>query len=91
MGDACIYLRNGKSADLSYLLNNPRVVIFDFARCESEHINYGIVEQVKDGYVVSTKYEPMVKKFEKPWVVVFANMLPGAGKFSEDRLELIEI
>jgi len=82
---------NGKSGDIAYAIESPSIVVFDFSRSQEEHINYGIIEDVKNGYVFSAKYQSAGKRFPSPHVVVFANFPPLDGKLSSDRLVEINL
>lgn len=81
---------NGKTADIAYAWNGENV-IFDLARSQQEHINYEIIEQVKNGVVFSSKYNSMMKVFERPHVFVFANVEPDYSKMSNDRWQVFRI
>lgn len=82
---------SGKSADVAHALDNPRVVVWDLSRSQEEHVNYGVMEDVKNGVIFSPKYESGTKIFPIPHVVVFANFVCPVGKFSEDRLRYKEL
>jgi len=82
---------SGKTADIAYLLDQPKIVVFDLSRSSLEHINYGVMEDIKNGRIFSPKYESAIKAFAIPHIVVFANQQCEVGKFSADRLETIEI
>lgn len=66
-------------------------MIFDFARCIGSKINYSVVEQLKNGYIFSSKYYSGLKMFQPPHVVIFANIKPDHDAYSEDRVELINL
>jgi len=85
------YTNGGKSVDLAYAYNGEGIVIFDYVRDSEEYVGYGVIEQLKNGIAMSTKYESITKRFKIPHVIVMANFKPTAGKFSEDRIKLIEI
>lgn len=70
---------------------SPRVVIMDVPRTNIEYINYGVLEQLKNGLIYSGKYEGGVCIFESPIVVIFANEMPDVDKISLDRWNIIEI
>lgn len=84
-------ISNGKTADIAYLLNAPTLVVFDISREGIEHVNYGVMENIKDGRIFSPKYESTIKFFEKPHLIVFANEPCPHGKFSEDRIKSINL
>lgn len=78
----------GRSQDIAYAYRRQPIVIFDIPRDAIDFVNYGVLEQLKNGVMSSNKYESVVKVFPKPHVVVFANFHPCHGKFSADRLVL---
>lgn len=82
---------SGKSADIAHALDNPSIVVWDLSRSQEEHVNYGVMEDVKNGVIFSPKYESGTKIFKPPHVVVFANFLCPVGKFSEDRIRTKEL
>jgi len=47
---------NGKSADIKYAYGGQRTVIFDLCRSSQDHINYEVIEDIKNGRYFSTKY-----------------------------------
>lgn len=85
-----IKLKNGKSADIAMAWNGENV-IFDFSRSQEDHINYDIIESLKDGYVFSSKYESKCKHFNKPILIVFANFKPDYKAVSYDRWQIYTI
>lgn len=81
----------GKTVDILYLCTGARVQVFDLSRPEAENAPYTAIEHIKNGLVVSTKYEPERKKFPPPHVIVFSNSAPDLSKFSMDRWDFIEL
>lgn len=79
----------GKGADLAYACQEPVVALFDFARSQDEYRPWGMVEQIKNGVVFSSKYNSSTKYFNPPHVVVFTNSDIEPGKLSEDRLNRV--
>lgn len=92
----CEYLRskgakvlmNGKTADIAYIYNGEKIVLFDYTRSMETYVNYGLLEGIKNGYLVSTKYMGCTKSFEKPHVIVMANFRPDYNKLSLDRWDV---
>jgi len=64
---------------------SPRVVILDIPRSSLGYVNYGMIEQGKNGHIYSGKYEGGKCLFEWPHVLIFANEDPDYSKWSEDR------
>lgn len=81
---------NGKTADVAHAWNGEHV-IFDLARSQQDHINYEVMEQLKNGRIFSGKYESMTKVYARPHLVVFSNSLPDLGKMSKDRWSIFRI
>lgn len=84
-------ISTGKTADIAFLLDNPTIVVFDLSRSGMEHVNYGVMEDIKNGRIFSPKYESSIKAFDIPHIVVFANVPCPDGKFSVDRLQQVRI
>lgn len=85
------YSNGGKAVDLTYAYDGQPVVVFDFVRDAQEYVGYGVIEQLKNGILFSPKYESGLKRFDIPHVFVFSNFRPAEGKFSSDRLQILEI
>ncbi len=79
---------NGKSADINYGYTGQRCVIFDLSRSQMDHINYEIIESVKNGIIYNTKYQCEMRVYEIPHVIVFRNEMPDQMKLSRDNNEL---
>lgn len=87
-------LTAGKKVDMAYIYaqNPTKIVIFDLSRT-TEPIDgksfldgiYSLAEDLKNGRVVSTKYESKTVFFPTPHVVFFANYAPDMTKWSSDR------
>lgn len=67
------------------------MIIMDVPRHNQEYINYGLLEQLKDGHVYSGKYEGGEIWLDEIHVVVFSNQPPDRTKFSEDRWNIITL
>lgn len=94
-----IILADGKKADIFHQIakrledtDNEDVfdmVILDIPRHNQEFINYGLLEQLKNGCIMSGKFEGGTFVFNSPHVIVMSNELPDYTKFSQDRWETI--
>jgi len=77
----------GKKNDILYCAaENPSdVYIWDLERSMEDHVGYGALEKIKNGYFMCAKYEskPIVRNC--PHVLVFANFLPNVTALSRDR------
>ncbi len=80
---------SGKSADMYHMLSKypdkRKIILVDAPRCAIEFLNYGAIEQIKNGLIFSGKYEGSQLVFNCPHVVVFANTPPDYDKMSADR------
>lgn len=85
------YSNGGKATDITYAYTGQPICIFDYVRDSAEYVNYGVIEQLKNGILFSPKYESGLKRFPVPHVFVFANFRPAADKFSVDRLVTFEL
>lgn len=85
------YTNGGKQVDITYAFKGQKIAIFDFVRDSAKYVNYGVIEQVKNGIMFNSKYESCMKRFNRPHVIVFANFLPVQGKFSADRYQVCDI
>ena len=83
----------GKKADMAYAMREDcRVFFFDCPRSkQGEYVQYDFLEEVKNGYVFSPKYESRLKIIDTPHVVVFMNEQPDMTKLSADRYEITEL
>lgn len=70
---------NGRSSDIKYMWNGEDIVIFDLVRSCQDHINYEVIEQIKNGRFNSTKYEStekMIQYGKHVRMIVFTNDEP---------------
>lgn len=94
-----IVLADGKKADIFHQIAKRLedvdnevcfdMVILDIPRHNQEFINYGLLEQLKNGLIMSGKFEGGTFVFKIPHVIVMSNELPDYTKFSMDRWETI--
>lgn len=80
-----MYCNNASTADFAYAYKEEPIVIFDFVRDEQTKVNYGLLEQLKNGLLFSPKYMSTVKKFDPVKVCCFANFYPNFDMMSQDR------
>ena len=83
-----------KSTDVRYLYNGEEIVLFDMPRTgDYEFYINGVIEEIKNGSVVSGKYEgKRIRVFNPVFVGIFTNSRYGdeiAKKFSADRIVLL--
>lgn len=89
--DSVQQLSVGKRDDIAFAINeSKRIFFFDLPRSSSEFLQYTVLEQLKNGAVMSNKYQSRNKTLEHvPHVVVFMNERPDMSKLSIDRYEII--
>lgn len=69
----------------------PRLIVLDIPRHNIEYVNYGVLEQLKNGLIYSGKYEGGQCAFPSPHVIVFANTPPVTREMSLDRWHIVNI
>jgi len=98
--EACV-LETAKKQDLAYIFAQKpaKIVVFDLSRTlapdddgrsKLDHL-YALAESLKNGHLVSTKYQSASLYFARPHVVFFANFGPDMTKWSADRYVVREI
>lgn len=71
--------------------DDPTLVLLDVPRYNMGYLNYGTLEQIKNGLIYSGKYEGGQCVFDNPHIIVFANEPPKRGVLSNDRLKEVYI
>ena len=87
---------NTRKVDIAYALAREVMTckdIFLFNLLRSDYVvSYGVLENIKDGYLISSKYKSTVLKIKTPNVIiVFSNDFPNQNKLSSDRWKIYEI
>lgn len=84
---------NVSTRDFAFAYNFEKIVCFDYDRDNQEHINYGLLEDLKNGALWSPKYESKCKNFRdvNVKVVCFANYSPDYSKLSHDRWRVFNL
>lgn len=83
----------GKKADMAYAAREDvRTYFFDAPRSkQGDFIQYDFLEELKNGYFFSPKYESRIKKIRTPHIVVCMNEYPDMEKLSADRYKIIAL
>jgi hypothetical protein len=84
----------GRKQDMIFAFDEEkaRVVFIDCPRSQNEFLQYGFMEELKNGYLWSPKYHSTIKRLSKPpHVVVMLNEHPDMTKLSADRYNVITI
>lgn len=87
---------NSRKVDIAYALSQESFTckdIFLFNLLRSDFIaSYGILENIKDGYLLSSKYRSKPLKIKTPnTVIVFSNSHPEKTQLSSDRWKVYKI
>lgn len=69
----------------------PKIVIINVPRAKLNKVSYSGIEQVKDMFFFSPKYEGGMINGPSPHLLVFANDLPEFNKLSDDRWNVRKI
>lgn len=96
-----VIMCSGKTNDIfnqvnMWNINNPDDVqiptcIVDIPRSEFAHVNYPALEQLKNGFAYSGKYEGGQIFGLSPHVIIFSNSLPDLEELSKDRWLIIDL
>lgn len=92
IGDTVQVLLPARKVDMAYALKpGIKVLFLDAPRCKTGSIEYDFLEDLKNGYVFSTKYESRIKSYDPMHVVVNMNEGPAMTMLSSDRFDIINI
>jgi hypothetical protein len=100
VSSSAYYLGYGKAWDIKYELSrikgeHPKLLIFDFTRTKPFAFDmteiYSVIEEIKNGIYLSTKFESTMVITPIPHVFVFSNELPPYKALSSDRWEFYRI
>ena len=87
---------NSRKSDIAYVLSQESltckdIFLFNLLRSDID-VAYGLLENLKDGYLISSKYRSKSLKIKTPnTVIVFSNSLPEYTKLSRDRWKVFII
>ena len=74
------------SRDTGSLLKSSAIgFCFDVTRSTLRLFDYGCLESIKNGYVVSGKHRGSMKRFQIKLAIVLSNFYPGMRQLSQDR------
>ncbi len=89
-----VLLSNTREADMFYNASNyaeRRVVLLDISRSETQSINYGAIEALKNGFFVNSKYRSCSVDGPPPHLVIFTNSEPKYEALSMDRWYILHL
>lgn len=69
----------------------PNIILCDIPRSSMDYINYGALEEIKNGCLYSGKYEGGQCIFPCPHVIILANTAPPLDEMSKDRWNVVKI
>lgn len=84
---------SGRIQDMAYMYNKEPIVVIDVPRTQAENMDhlYAFAESLKNGVIVSTKYESRRKMFKPPHVLFFCNFCHDSDKWSRDRVKAFDL
>lgn len=68
---------------------NIDIVLLDIPRHNIDCLNYGMIEQIKNGLIYSGKYEGGLIYLNNVHLFIFSNYMPDLDKFTKDRWNII--
>ncbi len=94
-----VILGDGKTMDINYKIaqfienkrTEPNIILLDIPRFQFNIINYGALENIKNGIIASNKYKSIDFYIHIPVVIIFANNPPLENTWSKDRYDINEI
>lgn len=86
----------GKTSDIFHIMSKEKsrrgIFIFDITKEKMEHFQYTTIELIKNGYIISGKYDSSIVTFPRPHIIVFANTEPDRSKLtSHERWNIVKI
>lgn len=83
----------GKKNDILYCASMfpSNIYIYDIERSLEDHLSYGAIEKIKNGFYMCAKYEskPVIRAC--PHLICFANFEPNYEKLSADRWHVVRL
>ena len=77
---------------LSLMDRSAKGVVFDVCRSSANNFDYGALESLKNGVLVSGKYRGQVKRFRSAMeIAVFSNSFPDLSRLSKDRWDIMNL
>ena len=69
------------------------IILFDVGKARTDDgVNYKLLEKIKNGRIVASKFDSKELKFKTPnTVVVFSNEKPDVVELSKDRWKIFQI
>lgn len=94
-----VIVLSGKSSDMKYGVVKfqetngylPRIVLINIPRTSIDYVSYAGIEDIKDMFFYSGKYEGGMVCGPSPHVLIFANERPQLENVSQDRWNIIKL
>ncbi len=71
--------------------SDPEIILLDIPRQSESYLQYGVIEQLKNGLVYSGKYEGGVCQFDHPHIFIFTNFRVNTALWTKDRIRYIDV
>ena len=87
---------NARKGDIAYVLSQTTltckdIFVFNLLRSDLD-VAYGLLENIKDGFLISSKYRSKPLRIQTPnTVLIFSNSFPERVQLSDDRWKIHEI
>jgi hypothetical protein len=82
----------GRKEDILFAYDGQPTIIFDLPRdCQDKEYIYGVIELLKNGQYLNTKYHSEMRLYTTPHIIVFSNFPPDQTKLSEDRWDILDL
>lgn len=89
-----LYGKASNASATSFLYNGQRICLFDVERADASNIDWSLIEAIKNGILINTKYEVAVKTARSEsgtsHVFIFMNEYPDFLQLSHDRWHVID-
>jgi len=84
-------MKNGVQTYIKVNSAFPKVVIIDIPRVNRNHFSVAGIEEIKNMFFFSGKYEGGMVSGPIPHVICFSNCLPAFAEMSEDRWQIMDL
>lgn len=80
-----MFCTNGASRNIMTAYDFEPIIAIDIARTDEEHVNYKLIESLKNGHIFKEKYQSTFTQVIDPKVVVFSNNRPKLSALTLNR------
>ena len=85
-------VQGGQAKDICHIISkrtdDTNTIIMDMSRSSQHMVDYNLIENVKNGYFQSGKYDSAMVIMPIPHMVIFSNFKPNTAKLSADRWDI---